>query len=244
MEELTARIFSELVNVPADNRFVVGIVGYPGAGKSTLAEELVRALNLKLPPGQRAQLVPMDGYHLSNEILEELGLRALKGIPDTFDPDGFIELLTKIRQAPPRLVKAPRFDRAIEASIQDAIEVSPEVKVVVTEGNYLLLDDERWRPIAELLDDSWYLDTSFDLIKPRLIRRHMEGGKTEEGAIAKMESTDLPNARLIEKTRARARASVTAIESRQPGAGNAYKLQDMVKITLKKTDPASVIETG
>lgn len=224
MEELTQRVITALSGLPADNRFIVGIVGYPGAGKSTLAQRLVAALNSALPARQKAQIVPMDGYHLPNEELDKLGLRALKGIPDTFDARAFIELLTKIRQSPPRALKAPAFDRSIDASIDDAIEIGADVKVIVTEGNYLLLEQDRWHQIAELLDDSWFLDTSIDTIRPRLIARHLEGGRSLEAAIAKVESTDLPNALLIENSRKRAHALVSACDTQHRNRGFQYQI--------------------
>jgi pantothenate kinase len=224
LEMLTRRVLAGLSKVSADNRFIVGIVGFPGAGKSTLAEGLVKSLNAILQPEQKAQILPMDGYHLPNETLDKLGLRALKGIPDTFDARAFIELLTRIRQSPPQLIKAPAFDRSIDGSIVDAIEIGADVKVIVTEGNYLLLDQGDWRQIAELLDDSWFLDTSIETIRPRLIARHEDGGRSLEDAIAKVESTDLPNALLIEKSRPRARALVSAVEGHEKNGGFQYQI--------------------
>jgi len=210
LEQLTARVLAGLSRLPADNRFIIGIVGFPGAGKSTLSGGLVDALNTVLPSPARAQIVPMDGYHLPNDVLDSLGLRDLKGIPDTFDAEGFIHLLQEIRRVPPRVLYAPAFDRSIDGSIADAITIDTDVRVIVTEGNYLLLDDDKWRPIADLLDDCLFLDASIETIRPRLIARHMEGGRNLDAAIAKVESTDLPNARLIETTRSRARALVRA----------------------------------
>ena len=224
MKRLTERVISGLSRVPADNRFIVGIVGYPGAGKSTLAGGLVAALNSVLASGLRAQIVPMDGYHLPNHTLDELGLRALKGIPDTFDAHAFIEMLTKLRQSPPEILKAPAFDRSIDGSIEDAIVIGADVKVIVTEGNYLLLKQGEWHQIAELLDDSWFLDTSIETIRPRLIARHLEGGRSLDAAIAKVESTDLPNALLIEKSRPRARALVLALDGQGENAGFQYQI--------------------
>lgn len=226
MEQLTKRVLAGLSRVPADNRFVVGIVGFPGAGKSTLSGGLVDALNQVLPAGQRAQIVPMDGYHLPNESLDRLGLRSLKGIPDTFDPVGFIELLKKVRRSPAQTLFAPAFDRSIDGSIPDALRISADVKVIVTEGNYLLLDQDKWREIAELLDDSWFLDASIEIIRPRLIERHVEGGRSLDAAIAKVESTDIPNACLIEKTRSRARALVKAIPNSGPGGAFQYEISE------------------
>ncbi len=226
MEELTRRVIAGLSKTPADKRFVVGIVGFPGAGKSTLAEELVKSLNTIFSSQQKAQLLPMDGYHLPNEILDKLGLRAFKGIPDTFDAGGFIQLLAKIKQSPLQILKAPVFDRSIDGSIEDAIEIGMDVKVIVTEGNYLLLEDGEWRQIAELLDDSWFLDTSIESIRPRLIARHVKGGRSLDAAIAKVESTDLPNALIIAKSRPRALALVTASGVSDRSAGFHYEISD------------------
>ena len=226
MELLTSRVIEGLSRVPASSRFIVGIVGFPGAGKSTLSGGLVEAVNAVLPKGQRAQILPMDGYHLPNEILDNLGLRSLKGIPDTFDAEGFVGLLEKVRQVPPQFLSAPAFDRTIDGSIAGAIKIDPDVRVIVTEGNYLLHDQGKWRDIAGLLDDSWFLDTSLEIIRPRLIARHVEGGRSEEEAIAKVESTDLPNARLIEKTRCRARAIVRAVSNSGQGSALHYDIAD------------------
>ena len=226
MEELTNRVMTAISLMPADNRLIVGIVGYPGAGKSTLAGGLVDALNCLLPAWQRAQIVPMDGYHLPNETLDKLGLRPLKGIPATFDPEGFAELLTKIRQIPLQVVKAPAFDRTIDSLIEDAIEIGENVKVVVTEGNYLLLDQGKWSNIAPMLDDSWFLDASMEAIRPRLIARHVAGGRSPDEAVEKVESTDLPNARLIEKSRTRARAIVTATQDPGSKSGFQYRISE------------------
>lgn len=224
MEQLTERVIRGLSRVPADNRFIVGIVGYPGAGKSTLAQGLVQALNARLPSEQRAQILPMDGYHLPNHTLDRLGLRALKGIPDTFDPLGFTQLLMQIRQSPPLSVLAPAFDRSIDGSVPDAIEIGRDTRVIVAEGNYLLLEKEEWCKIADLLDDSWFLDTSLETIRPRLISRHVEGGRELAAAIAKVESTDLPNAMLIEQTRRRAMVLVSAVETPQPAGCRQYQI--------------------
>jgi pantothenate kinase len=226
LEKLTRRVMAGLSKTPADKRFVVGIVGFPGAGKSTLAEELVNSLNAVLPAEQKAQVLPMDGYHLRNETLDKMGLRALKGIPDTFDAAGFIQLLTKIRQSLLQILKAPVFDRSIDGSVEDAVEIGMDVKVVVTEGNYLLHEDGEWVQIAELLDDSWFLDTSIETIRPRLIARHVAGGRSLDAAIAKVESTDLPNALIISKSRPRARALVTASVRSDRSAGFQYEISD------------------
>ena len=224
MKKLIERVIAGLSAAPADNRFILGIVGFPGAGKSTLAGGLVAALNNCLPVSGKAQILPMDGYHLPNATLDKLGLRALKGIPDTFDPLGFVDLLKRVKQMPDQVVHAPAFDRSIDGSIEDAICIGTDVKVVVAEGNYLLLENGNWAGISELLDDSWFLDASLQTIRPRLVERHIAGGRTKQEAIAKVESTDLPNALLIGSSRRHARALVTAIDNKD-GAGEGFKYQ-------------------
>lgn len=225
MKKLTERTIAGLSEASADNRYIVGIVGYPGAGKSTLAEGLVAALNACLPSWQRAQILPMDGYHLPNATLDRLGLRELKGIPDSFDAGGFVELLTKVRHNPGQVVHAPAFDRSIDGSVENAISIGTDVKVVIVEGNYLLLENGEWARIPGLLDDSWFLDVSLETIHPRLIERHVSGGRTREEAIAKVESTDLPNALLIDRHRNRARALVRAVDNdRRENGGFEYEI--------------------
>ncbi len=146
----------------------------------------------------------MDGFHLPDETLRRRGLWELKGVPETFDAEGFVSLLRELRASPVRVVRCPRFDRSIEASIPGAIVVQPEHRLVVVEGNYLLLESEPWSEVRPLLDEVWFIDSSIDEIYPRLLERHILGGRTPEQARLKVESTDLANARLIEQTRPRA----------------------------------------
>lgn len=208
MKELLERAHEKLATASNKGRIVIGIVGCPGAGKSTLAEHLVNRLNDSDPQNPIAQILPLDGFHLSNEVLENLGLRELKGIPDSFDAAGFIQKLKEAKQVPPKILKAPRFDRSIEASIEDGIFIAPDIKIIITEGNYLLLENEPWSQIADLLDDSWYLRSDPQILTERLITRHMTGGRDRDQAIEKVQSTDLPNARLVEVTKARAHLMV------------------------------------
>lgn len=182
---------------------MLGIVGYPGAGKSTFAAQLVNSINA-VHGSEIAVVVPMDGYHFSNEELDKRNLLPLKGIPDTFDADGFVQLLKDLRSHPHDSVFCPRFDRTIEASIQNDIEVKPSNKIIVSEGNYLLLDKHPWNKLPEVFDEIWFINSSLEIIEPRLFQRHLDGGRDEETAKAKMNSTDLPNAKLIEATKYRA----------------------------------------
>ena len=201
--------FEELVRraagLAAGGRAILGITGPPGAGKSTLAEELLRAL----PAGQVAH-VPMDGYHLADAELERLGLRDRKGAPDTFDALGYAALLDRLRRAPDDLIYAPGFERVIEQPIAGAVAVPPAARLILTEGNYLLLDDPRWRRVRPLLDEVWYADLDDGERLRRLIDRHVRFGKERDRAVAWATGTDERNARLIAATRDRADLIVPA----------------------------------
>jgi pantothenate kinase len=180
-------------------RRLLGLVAPPGAGKSTLAQALVGALE-----GQ-AQVVPMDGFHLAQVELHRLGRADRKGAPDTFDSAGYVALLRRLRQ--PRegeTVYAPAFRREIEEPVAGAIAVPPALPLVITEGNYLLLDAPHWREVAPLLDEVWYLDGDDALRRERLQCRHVAHGRSLEAARQWVEATDEPNARLVAATRVRA----------------------------------------
>ena len=179
-----------------DERAILGIVGAPGAGKSTVAQRLVDAL------GDLAVLVPMDGYHFANEVLLDLGRRDRKGAPDTFDATGYIALLERLRDQRDDIIYAPRFARDLEEPIGSALPVRRETPLVITEGNYLLVPDAPWAPVRGLLDESWYLLPNEELRKERLIARHIEFGKEPEAARAWALGTDERNAVLIHRTAA------------------------------------------
>jgi pantothenate kinase len=179
-------------------RTILGICGAPGAGKSTLAGAIDDAL------GDAAVLVPMDGFHFANDDLERLGRRRWKGAPDTFDAAGFVDVLRRLKRQTVDVVHAPRFDRQIEASIPDAIAIGRDVPLVITEGNYLLIDAAPWSPIRGLLDECWYIEGPEDERLRRLIARHVEFGKSPDDAHEWVHRSDEANARLIEGTRSRA----------------------------------------
>jgi len=173
----------------ADRRVIIGIVAPPGGGKSTLAE----AVHKHFP--EQSALVPMDGFHLANSQLDRLGLRQKKGAPETFNAGGYVRLLQDLRIQPPgSTLYAPEFRRAMEEPIANALAVHSRTPIVITEGNYLLLDDRPWDKIRPLLDESWFLDLPDSERLSRLVARHMQYGRSEEEAKAWARSTDEPNA--------------------------------------------------
>jgi pantothenate kinase len=180
-------------------RKILGIAASPGAGKSTLAENLLLAL------GSQAQVVPMDGYHLANSELERLGRAGRKGAPDTFDAAGYVNLLRRIQtQKPGETVYAPEYRRELEEGIAGAIAIEAETPLIITEGNYLLLDDGAWSQVRTVLDETWFLDIDSDVRQQRLLERHMRFGRSREAALEWIAVTDEPNAQRIERSRHRA----------------------------------------
>ena len=180
-------------------RKILGLVGPPGCGKSTIAAALLELL------GERAVAVPMDGYHLANVELARLGRAQRKGAEDTFDSAGYVSLLRRLRtQAADEIVYAPEFRREIEEPIANAIPVFADIPLVITEGNYLLLEHGHWAAVRGLLDEVWYVDVDADLRRERLVRRHMRFGRSLEAARDWVANTDEPNAVRIDATKSRA----------------------------------------
>lgn len=180
-------------------RRVLGIAAPPGAGKSTLAAQLLDAL------GTQAQVVPMDGFHLANSELQRLGRAGRKGAQDTFDAAGYVHLLRRIReQKAGETIYAPEFRRELEEGIAGAIAVHSDVRLIITEGNYLLLESAPWDAVRGLLDEAWYLAPDDAERQRRLLERHMRFGRDRADALHWIEVTDEPNARLVAATRDRA----------------------------------------
>ena len=179
----------------AHRRIAIGLAGGPGTGKSTLAAELVTMLNA-VRPGSAA-LVPMDGFHMKHAKLEAMGQVDYKGAPHTFEGADFVNFLHHLKAATGP-VSGPGYSRKIEDTVHDAFTVQPEVRVLVVEGNYLLLTEGPWAGVKPLLDYAVFVDVPRDIVKARLLRRHGEEGLfTEERNRAHIERNDLPNYDLV-----------------------------------------------
>ncbi|MEV8026143.1 nucleoside/nucleotide kinase family protein [Microbacterium sp. NPDC080220] len=179
-------------------RRILGVTGTPGAGKSTVTDALLAGL------GDRAVVVGMDGFHYANAELVRLGRRDRKGAPDTFDVDGYIALLARLRSQREGRIYGPVFDRSLEESIGSAVAVDATTPLVITEGNYLLHDAHGWDGVAPLLDEVWYLDVDADERRRRLVARRLGHGHPEAEAAAWVREVDEPNALLVEAARERA----------------------------------------
>jgi pantothenate kinase len=176
-------------------RGILGISGAPGAGKSTLAADLAAAV------GPSAVVVPMDGFHLHDAELARLGLSRRKGAPETFDVAGYVALLRRLRSETDHVVYAPEFDRSREESVAGAIAVRPAHRLVVTEGNYLLLDEPGWSDVLPLLDEAWFVEGDEEQRLARLVRRHVEHGKPPALAQRWATESDQANADIVARTR-------------------------------------------
>jgi len=175
-------------------RTILGITGAPGAGKSSLSEVLEREL------ADVASIVPMDGFHLSNKVLIDLHLRDRKGAPHTFDVAGYIALLKRLRHQDEEIVYAPKFYRDIEEPIAAAIPILRTTPLVITEGNYLLLGDDRWSHVREFLDETWYIALNDSVRVERLMKRHVKFGKSLPEAEKWVRRSDEINAHLVSET--------------------------------------------
>lgn len=195
-------------------RRILGVTGEPGAGKSTVAAQLVEALGPKT-----AVLVPMDGFHLANSVLRSLGRHARKGAPDTFDDGGYAALLQRLRfqSEEEPVIFAPDFRRDLEEPIGSAISIHHTVPLVVTEGNYLLLPSSHWPRARAAVDEVAYLAVDDAVRQGRLIRRHEQFGKSAGDARAWALGSDEANARLIRRHMGNADAIIRLIDSGPSG---------------------------
>ena len=172
-----------------DKRALIAIAGAPGSGKSTFAERLSGYL------GKKASVIPMDGFHLDNSVLEAKGLLSVKGAPQTFDCAGFAGLVSCIKEG--KIQKFPTFDRALDKVIPEGGQLSKEASILLFEGNYLLCDLPGWAGLADMWDTSIWLDVPIDILRARLIRRWRDHGLSDREAIKRAEENDLKNARQV-----------------------------------------------
>ena len=179
-------------------RRLLGVTGAPGAGKSTLCAALLASL------GEQVALVGMDGFHYANVELQRLQRASRKGAPDTFDVDGYVSLLTRLRTPPDVPVYGPVFDRSLEEPIGSAVPVFPETPLVLTEGNYLLLEDPGWSAVRGCLDEVWYLDVAPEVRAERLLRRRRSFGHEPRAAEEWVRTVDGRNGEIVERSRSRA----------------------------------------
>jgi len=193
---LDALVDAACALVPDRGRAVLGLAGVPGAGKTTLAEDLVRAVAAARGEGWVAH-VPMDGFHLADVQLERLGVRQRKGAPETFDPAGYAALLRRLHSETGRSVYAPGFERTLEQPIAGAMVVEPGARLVISEGNYLLLREDAWREARAAMDAVWLVDGEDEIRVRRLVARHERFGKRPDEAASWVATVDEANAALI-----------------------------------------------
>ncbi|MFK7994860.1 MAG: hypothetical protein AB8B87_12025 [Granulosicoccus sp.] len=211
-EALLGQVLEAYARQPEQGRLMVGIAGAPASGKSTLAEWLVGCINDDLPADKPAVVVPMDGFHLDNDILDARGIRAVKGAPPTFDADGFKSLLQRlsapVSETDPHpgsiedktlsgSIYIPLFDRKMDLARCAAVAVEARHRIVVVEGNYLLLDRPVWRDLAQWFDLTVSLDVPLATLEERLIKRWLDHGFDREAATERALSNDIPNARVV-----------------------------------------------
>lgn len=180
-------------------RAVLGIAGSPGAGKSILVDQLLAHIGERKGPGWVAH-VPMDGFHLADEQLRRLGALGRKGAPDTFDSVGYAQLLERVAVETEAPVYAPGFDRTLEQPLAAALVVLPTARLVITEGNYLLLEHPSWLRARRAMDRVWFVASEEALRVERLVARHIKFGKSPDAAQAWVTGADQPNAELVSTT--------------------------------------------
>lgn len=193
IQQAVAHLRSRLTS---GKRLLLGVAGSPGSGKSTFSACLADALG-----PQTALVVPMDGFHLGNAIIDGTPLRQRKGAPDTFDVGGYLSLLQRLARRDEDVVYAPDFRRTIDEPVAASLAVPAAIPIIITEGNYLLNDDPRWQQVRAQLDEVWFIDTPHELRLARLVERHMLYGMDRAAAEAWANGPDAANARLIEAMR-------------------------------------------
>lgn len=189
----------DAIALVGESRAILGIAGSPGAGKSTLVDLLVTRIEAVKGADWVAH-VPMDGFHLADAQLDRIGVRGRKGAPDTFDAAGYAHLLERMKREVDDPVYVPGFDRTLEQPVAAALVVLPSARLVVTEGNYLLLDHPHWARARRAMDAVWFVASGESERIERLIARHVEFGKTPKEARAWVATTDQRNSELVAGT--------------------------------------------
>lgn len=192
-------VSAALEPIPSRGRAILGIAGAPGAGKTTLAEAIVARVAEKQGHAFVAH-VPMDGFHLADVQLDRLGLLDRKGAPETFDAPGYAALLRRLRSETTWPIYAPGFERTLEQPIAGAMVVPPTARLIVTEGNYLLLGRPEWRAVRKALDSVWWVETDDAVRIQRLTARHVHFGKEPGAAAAWVTDVDEANSALLRAT--------------------------------------------
>jgi pantothenate kinase len=202
-------------------RIVVVLAGAPGSGKSTIGAKVVQRLNATSTT-PLAALIPMDGFHLPRSALDQLPnpieAYARRGASWTFDSDGILNLVRDLSnsrfKACPDIIFAPSFDHALKDPTEDGIRITSEIKFVLLEGNYLLLDEQPWCRIEGLVDDSWFVDVEESLARGRIAKRHIKSGieTSWQAALRRTEGNDLVNGKVIREKLVRPDVRVQSIE--------------------------------
>jgi pantothenate kinase len=192
----------------AGDRVILGLVGPPGAGKSTLARAIVSYACDEMGEAWAACL-PLDGFHLSKAQLQRLGRENRKGAPDTFDVDGYVALLSRVAADSGNDVYVPDYDRTVHEPIAARLVIPRQTQLIVTDGNYLALDAPGWREARKFIDHLWYVDAADDLRQERLVARQISGGRSEQAAWAWVESNDRPNGEVVKASKANCDRTVT-----------------------------------
>ncbi|MFK0162869.1 nucleoside triphosphate hydrolase [Rhizobium sp. NPDC090279] len=205
LEDVAGEIVARAGNA---KRIMVAIAGPPGAGKSTLADNVVTALKAK---GESAEVLPMDGFHMDNAVLIEKGLLKRKGVPESFDVRAFLDIVRAVRAADQEVL-VPVFDRSRELAIASARVVSPDHRFIVVEGNYLLFSQGKWAELEGMFDYSIMLAPPMEVLEERLWARWRGYDLDEEAAHAKVYGNDLPNGRLILENRRKADVTIDIVQ--------------------------------
>ncbi|WP_147107586.1 nucleoside/nucleotide kinase family protein [Tateyamaria sp. syn59] len=187
---------------PTPDRRLVAVVGPPASGKSTLAKDLATCLT---DMGESATVVPMDGFHLDDRLLQVDGTQARKGAPHTFDTSGFVRMVRALQSPDP--VVFPIFDRQREIAIAGAGRVDATCRTVLVEGNYLLLNQSPWDELHGLWACSVAIHPNIDTLTHRLHARWAEHGKPD--AQTWIDTNDMPNITTVLNNSARADITLT-----------------------------------